>query len=38
MVGVEVTLYPDARHELINETNRDEVHADVLAFLNRTVG
>jgi alpha-beta hydrolase superfamily lysophospholipase len=38
MVDVEVTLYPDARHELINETNRDEVHADVLAFLERTIG
>ena len=38
MVDVEVTLYPGARHEVINETNRDEVHADVLAFLERTIG
>jgi alpha-beta hydrolase superfamily lysophospholipase len=35
---VEVRLYPGARHELVNETNRDEVHADVLEFLERTLG
>ncbi len=35
---VQATLYPGARHELLNETNRDEVTADVLAFLDRTVG
>lgn len=35
---VTVTLYPRARHELFNETNRDEVTADVVAFLDRTVG
>jgi alpha-beta hydrolase superfamily lysophospholipase len=34
---VEVRLYPGARHELVNETNRDEVQADVLEFLDRTV-
>jgi alpha-beta hydrolase superfamily lysophospholipase len=27
--------YTDARHELLNETNRDEVTADVLAWLDR---
>ncbi|MDT0212432.1 alpha/beta hydrolase [Rothia sp. ARF10] len=27
-------IYPDARHELLNETNRDEVTADVLAWLD----
>jgi alpha-beta hydrolase superfamily lysophospholipase len=26
-------LYPGARHELFNETNRDEVHADLLGWL-----
>ena len=26
-------IYPEARHELLNETNRDEVFADVLAWL-----
>jgi alpha-beta hydrolase superfamily lysophospholipase len=35
---VQAILYPGARHELLNETNRDEVTADVLAFLDRTVG
>lgn len=34
---VTVRLYPGARHELLNETNRDEVTADVLAFLDRTL-
>ena len=38
MLDVTLTLYPGARHELVNETNRDLVHADVLAFLERTVG
>jgi alpha-beta hydrolase superfamily lysophospholipase len=32
---VEVHLYPGARHELVNETNRDEVIADLLAFVHR---
>ncbi|KGN35475.1 alpha/beta hydrolase [Knoellia aerolata] len=31
---VTMTIYPDARHELLNETNRDEVTADVLAWLD----
>ncbi len=35
---VTLTLYPGARHELLNETNRDEVTRDVIAFLDRTVG
>ena len=35
---VQVRIYPRARHELLNETNRDEVTADVLAFIDRTVG
>lgn len=38
MGDVEVRIYPEARHELVNETNRDEVTADVLAFLERTIG
>ena len=32
---VEVVLYREARHELLNETNRDEVTARLLAFLDR---
>jgi alpha-beta hydrolase superfamily lysophospholipase len=33
--GLDVTeiLYPNARHEIFNETNLDEVHRDVLAWL-----
>jgi alpha-beta hydrolase superfamily lysophospholipase len=30
---VEQRVYPDARHEVFNETNRDEVTADLLAWL-----
>lgn len=37
--GLDVTAhyYPDARHELLNETNRDEVHADVTGWLARVL-
>lgn len=27
-------FYPDARHEILNETNRDEVEADIIRWLN----
>ena len=27
-------LYPGARHEILNETNRDEVHRDLLAWFD----
>lgn len=30
---VTVTVYPDARHELFNETNREEVIADMVAWM-----
>lgn len=30
---VTLTVYPGARHEIVNETNRDEVTADVVAWL-----
>jgi alpha-beta hydrolase superfamily lysophospholipase len=35
--GLDVTLkvYPGGRHEMLNETNRDEVVADLLAWLNQ---
>lgn len=35
---VEVHLYPGARHEVLNETNRDEVTADIVEFFDRTLG
>jgi alpha-beta hydrolase superfamily lysophospholipase len=28
-----VRSYPDARHELLNETNREEVKADLIAWI-----
>ncbi|MGR4972892.1 lysophospholipase [Pseudomonas sp. LARHCG127] len=30
---LQLTIYPQARHELFNDTNRDEVTADVLAWI-----
>ncbi len=30
--NVEMKIYKDARHELLNETNREEVYADLLDF------
>lgn len=37
VADVTVARYPDARHEILNETNRDAVTADVLAWLDRTL-
>ena len=34
---VEQHVYPDARHEVFNETNRDEVTADLIAWLGARV-
>jgi alpha-beta hydrolase superfamily lysophospholipase len=34
----EEKIYPGARHEIFNETNRDEVIDDVVAFLRGAVG
>ncbi|MEQ8436698.1 MAG: alpha/beta hydrolase [Ilumatobacter fluminis] len=33
IADVTVTVYPGARHEILNETNRDEVTADVVGWL-----
>lgn len=32
---VDLRLYPEGRHEMFNETNRDEVTAELIAWLNR---
>jgi alpha-beta hydrolase superfamily lysophospholipase len=32
---LEYVLYPEARHETLNETNREEVSANLLDWLNR---
>jgi alpha-beta hydrolase superfamily lysophospholipase len=31
-------IYPEARHEVFNETNRDEVLTDVTTFIDRVLG
>lgn len=31
------TAYAGARHEILNETNRDEVHTDLLQWLDAHV-
>ena len=33
--NIEVHVYPGARHELLNETNRDEVMGDIASWLDR---
>jgi alpha-beta hydrolase superfamily lysophospholipase len=37
LTDVTLTVWPEARHEVFNETNRDEVEADLLAWLDRAV-
>lgn len=33
--SITIHLYPEGRHEMLNETNRTEVYADILAWLER---
>lgn len=35
--AVTLTLYPGARHEILNETNRDTVTADIIAWIEHVV-
>ena len=35
--NLQLNLYPQARHEVFNETNRDEVTADVLKWLDQAL-
>ena len=37
LTRIETHYYPGARHEVLNETNRDEVQRDVLAWLAKTM-
>ena len=37
LTDVTLTVWPEARHEIFNETNRNEVEADLLAWLDRVV-
>jgi alpha-beta hydrolase superfamily lysophospholipase len=34
---LEFVLYPGARHEMLNETNREEVTGDLIAWLNKHI-
>ena len=34
---VKMRLYPGGRHELLNETNREEVYKDVLDWINEKI-
>ena len=34
---VQLKLYPGARHEVLNETTREEIYADILSFLLQVV-
>ena len=38
MSDVTTIVYPGARHEVFNETNRDEVLADTLGWLRSRLG
>ena len=35
LTDVTVRTYPDARHEILNETNRDEIIAELITWINR---
>ena len=37
-IAVECKVYEDARHELLNEINRDDVTCDIINFLEKAVG
>jgi alpha-beta hydrolase superfamily lysophospholipase len=37
VADVELRVYPGARHEILNETNRDEVETDLIAWMGRIV-
>ncbi len=38
MKDVTIRLYPEGRHEMLNEINRADVYRDILAWLNEKVG
>lgn len=37
MKDVSIKLYPDGRHEMLNEINRDEVFSDILNWINSKI-
>ena len=38
LTDVELKIYDEARHELVNEINREEVTSDILSFLKSKLG
>lgn len=38
MTDINITLYEDARHEILNETNKQEVYEDIVSWLNAHLG
>jgi alpha-beta hydrolase superfamily lysophospholipase len=38
MTDVTLKLYPEGRHEMLNELNRDAVYADVLGWIESKIG
>jgi alpha-beta hydrolase superfamily lysophospholipase len=37
LTDVTVRTYPDARHEILNETNRDEIIAELITWIDRVL-
>ena len=35
MKNIAIHIYPEGRHEMLNESNRAEVYADILAWLEK---
>ena len=38
IANVSEKYYPDGRHEMLNETNRDEVMRDLVSWMSKTIG
>ncbi|HEX4248001.1 MAG TPA: alpha/beta hydrolase [Pseudonocardia sp.] len=38
LTDVTVQVYPGARHEIFNETNRDEVDSDLVGWISKVIG
>jgi alpha-beta hydrolase superfamily lysophospholipase len=37
MINVALKLYPDCRHEILNELNKEEVYSDVIRWLGQVI-
>ena len=35
---VEIKLYPGMRHEILNETGREQVESDIIAWTDKVIG